>query len=437
MSAAGEPALEPAGPSAVATFPTRAFFQPGFMVEIQEELRGRGVAVRELSTAATAGKPAIRREMETLGLGARDLVAGIPWYVELAFEVMGLPAPPLPDYPACLAHLLRRRMWQSTLGQVEANLAAGTHPRIFIKPAEGAKGFSGAIVTGPVDDLLSGEFGFLSPEIFPNVADSGGREAPVHCSEVLDMNSEYAVYVVEGAIRKVCHYMCKRSTCRCAAGEMAAAGQPVLALDMAVVEDAVERMSASEEMRALAGYRADFVLAKRDGEARYETTLCEVNDGYVSGRYDDCPPADFTDMLVARFAALQRTRGAPPPAATAANKVLAADRAAGSHAAIWGVEIAAPQPPRPTAPVPDVDPAALAQLAGRSGLVGGSSRGGVWPAAATAPPPTALADAPVDEVALVQLISMGFDQAKSEAALRACGGSLEHATEWIFSHMDD
>ena len=49
--------------------------------------------------------------------------------------------------------------------------------------------------------MLSGEWGMLNPEIFPLIADSGGRDAPVHCSEVLDMNSEYAVYVVDGAIR--------------------------------------------------------------------------------------------------------------------------------------------------------------------------------------------------------------------------------------------
>ena len=49
----------------------------------------------------------------------------------------------------------------------------------------------------------------------------------------------------------------------------------------------------------------------------------------------------------------------------------------------------------------------------------------------------ATADAPVPEEALMMLMSMGFDQAKCEKALRATGNDTERATDWIFSHMDD
>eukprot|EP00928_Gymnodinium_smaydae_P062263 TRINITY_DN46169_c0_g1_i2.p1 TRINITY_DN46169_c0_g1~~TRINITY_DN46169_c0_g1_i2.p1 ORF type:complete len:168 (+),score=14.20 TRINITY_DN46169_c0_g1_i2:120-623(+) len=164
------------------------------------------------------------------------------------------------------------------------------------------------INSGPVDDALSGEFGLLNPEIFPLVGDSGGRDAPVHCSEVLDMNSEYAVYVVDGCVRQICHYMCKKSTCRCKNGEPASMGQPIIELDMSVVEAAVNALRESEETKGLTGYRADFVLAKRKDGAAYETTLCEVNDGYVSGRYDEFSAKDFADMSVSRFASLQKTR---------------------------------------------------------------------------------------------------------------------------------
>eukprot|EP01052_Picozoa_sp_SAG31_P038826 SAG31_NODE_5261_length_2644_cov_2.116306_2_plen_169_part_00 len=55
---------------------------------------------------------------------------------------------------------------------------------------------------------------------------------------------------------------------------------------------------------------------------------------------------------------------------------------------------------------------------------------------APAPAPAA-AETPVDEVALMSLMSMGFDQAKCTKALRQCGNSVERATDWIFSHMDD
>ena len=99
--------------------------------------------------------------------------------------------------------------------------------------------------------------------------------------------------------------MCRQSSCRCAAGDPAAAGQLVLGLDMKVVEEAVRLLAESEEGCGLDGYRADFVLARQSGTAEYTTTLCEVNDSYVSGRYDDFAVADFTDMIVARFAGLQ------------------------------------------------------------------------------------------------------------------------------------
>merc|ERR1712085_254 len=57
---------------------------------------------------------------------------------------------------------------------------------------------------------------------------------PVHCAEVVQMISEYRVYVVNGAIRSVCHY-----------GNGPTDGDG--ALDMAVVEDAVRTFVESEE----------------------------------------------------------------------------------------------------------------------------------------------------------------------------------------------
>lgn len=34
-------------------------------------------------------------------------------------------------------------------------------------------------------------------------------------------------------------------------------------------------------------------------------------------------------------------------------------------------------------------------------------------------------------------MAMGFAADAAEAALGACGGSLERAADWLFSHMDD
>ena len=116
------------------------------MREIQTELQSRGILVQELKTQPDSGRDAVKREMLTLGLNGNDMVSGIPWYVDTALEVLGIPIPNPPDYPSCLSHLLHRKIWHSTLAQVEADLASGKFKDIFIKPAEGAKGFSGLCV---------------------------------------------------------------------------------------------------------------------------------------------------------------------------------------------------------------------------------------------------------------------------------------------------
>ncbi len=35
------------------------------------------------------------------------------------------------------------------------------------------------------------------------------------------------------------------------------------------------------------------------------------------------------------------------------------------------------------------------------------------------------------------LVSMGFSEAKAKKALKNCGGNVERATDWIFSHADE
>ena len=129
------------------------------------------------------------------------------------------------------------------------------------------------------------------------------------------MNSEYAVYVVDGKIRAVCHYMCKPSTCRCKSGELAASGVQPIALDTDGVNELVTSLAAAQETSSLTAYRADFAIIKMttsedntDEDEAWVTGLVEVNDGYVAGRYEDMPVPDYTDMMLSRFAALQASR---------------------------------------------------------------------------------------------------------------------------------
>jgi hypothetical protein len=52
--------------------------------------------------------------------------------------------------------------------------------------------------------------------------------------------------------------------------------------------------------------------------------------------------------------------------------------------------------------------------------------------------PAASGGAPAaDPEAVSSLTAMGFGSDAAEAALGACGGSLERAADWLFSHMDD
>jgi hypothetical protein len=306
-----EPSAEEGVPLALNThqatrgFPARAFIQADFLPEVRDELLARGVPVVVLQTSVGDADWAaqLKRELALAKLSSTDLVVALPSLVDLALGELGIPVPEPPDYPSCLQHLLRRKVWRSTLKGVQTQLASGEAPQsMFIKPAEGAKGFSGTLVKGPADDMLNM---LLDASIFPSLY----PEMPVHCSEVVEMNSEYAVYVVDGVVRATCHYMCKQSTCRCSNGEKFLSGEAsAVELDASVVEQAVGLLSASEETRTLCGYRADFALVRtaggEDGET-FETGLVEVNDGYVSGRYEGMPAKDFTDMIVARFAALQ------------------------------------------------------------------------------------------------------------------------------------
>lgn len=301
-------------------FPRIAFFQPGgFLQDVQQEMKSRGIEIVILKTQPSDGHEAVRREMESLhNLDKKCLVAGLPWYVETAFDVLKIPVPNPPDYPNCLRHLLGRNVWTSTLGQVEHDLKSGNFPTIFVKPAKGAKGFNGTVLKGPVDGMLSGKYGWLNPEIFPNIKKSGGRHFPVYCSNVIEMNSEYAVYVVEGEIRSVCHYMCKASTCRCKAADLARTGvRKPIEMDMSVVHDAVRLLSMDEgDFKHVSGYRADFALVRsmvnkseegREEEEIWRTCLIEVNDGYVAGRYDGMKIKDYADMMISRFSKLQET----------------------------------------------------------------------------------------------------------------------------------
>eukprot|EP00933_Yihiella_yeosuensis_P038541 TRINITY_DN32474_c0_g1_i1.p1 TRINITY_DN32474_c0_g1~~TRINITY_DN32474_c0_g1_i1.p1 ORF type:complete len:355 (-),score=47.47 TRINITY_DN32474_c0_g1_i1:668-1732(-) len=285
------------------------------------ELLERGIELTQLETKTGdhQWEAILRKELQEKDFGPADLIFALPSWIEVALALRGIPITDSIDYPPVLLPFLRRKVWKSTLGAVHDDFASGSLPgkKLFVKPSTDAKSFSGTVLEGDEGlDMLSM---LCDPEIF-NLPK--GRQTEVFCSEPVEMNSEYAVYVVNGEIQHMSHYMC-RSSCRCVDR---CGPENAVPLDMQVVTGAVDLLR-QHEPDLSQGCRIDFALVKvfnwsscdqastcpdvagsseeMKANKQFETALVEVNDGYVSGRYPDVPVKVFVDMMIARFGALQ------------------------------------------------------------------------------------------------------------------------------------
>eukprot|EP00756_Hemistasia_phaeocysticola_P020880 Hpha_TRINITY_DN15743_c1_g9::TRINITY_DN15743_c1_g9_i1::g.40100::m.40100 len=256
-------------------FPKRAFIQQfeGKYVDTASILAARGVEVIPLSSEEMIRTPP--------KLERSDLVVGDFDWTNLALKQLGVKKPIPPDYPSCLSDLLHRKIWQSTLGAIAAEVKATPGFQVFIKPAEDTKVFSAIIEPKDqmIDTLISG---------IPGCIDALPESTPVHCAELVTMVSEYRVYVVNGEIREVCRYK----------------GPDDDKLDLEVVRGAVKSLTESEEYSHLKGYGVDFAVIQKTPEAPPITALIEVNDGYSLGKYAPLSGQDYTDLLVARWGTL-------------------------------------------------------------------------------------------------------------------------------------
>ncbi|MGE0791570.1 MAG: ATP-grasp domain-containing protein [Sandaracinaceae bacterium] len=198
-----------------------------------------------------------RMRRRQLSIKRGTLVAGHLDVVTAAFAILGVTGPALGSYPPSLAPLLGRRVWRSTL---DAVLESGE--RVFVKPAEREKRFTGFVVGG-----TPGGF-----EAF-----GASRRLPVFCSEVVAFDSEHRAYVVHGEVRAVCRY----------AGVEADVPRGLL-------YDAIARLDAAGER--VAGFAIDVGLT---ADGRW--LLVECNDGFGLGRYDGVSAEDYTDLICARW----------------------------------------------------------------------------------------------------------------------------------------
>ncbi|MEV6279383.1 ATP-grasp domain-containing protein [Nocardia sp. NPDC051832] len=219
---------------------------------LDEGLWRRGIPVRYYSL-----KRVHRRQ---LPLGPDTFIAGDMDAMHGAMRQLGIPVPEPDDYPESLRAFLRRRVWTSTLGEVERVLETGSAPAVFVKPAERRKGFTGAVCYSERDIAALGRV---------------SRRQRVWCSEVVRWDAEYRVYVIDGGV----------VTVDCYAGSAP--------LDLTVVESAVAAYGRSGT--APSAYGIDFgVLASG------ATALVEANDGYALGAY--AIAADqYTELVLRRW----------------------------------------------------------------------------------------------------------------------------------------
>lgn len=203
-----------------------------------------------------------------LPLSAETFIAGDMDAMNSAMRQLGIPLPAPDDYPVCLRSFLRRKVWESTLGEVERGLDAGLTSPVFVKPAQRRKRFTGEVFYSERDVAVLG-----------NVS----RRQQVWCSEVVRWLVESRVYVVDARIVTVDRYE----------------GDSSVALDLEVVESAIAEYHRSGA--APSAYGIDFGVLETG-----ETALIEVNDGYALGAYDIAADR-YTELLMRRWRELLNT----------------------------------------------------------------------------------------------------------------------------------
>jgi hypothetical protein len=227
---------------------------------LRAELQGRGIPV----TLYTAK----RIQRRQLPLSAETFIAGDMDAMHGAMRQLKIEIPPPNDYPKSLLPFMHRRVWTSTLGDVERRVIEGNGEAIFVKPADRRKSFMGRA--------------FISIDDFREIG-SVSRRQEVWCSEVVEWVSEYRVYVIGEKVVSVDLY----------------AGDGTFALDSATVEAALAAFRASGE--APSAYGIDFGVL-----AMGQTALVEANDGYALGAYKISASA-YTELLMTRWKELVST----------------------------------------------------------------------------------------------------------------------------------
>lgn len=209
-----------------------------------------------------------RIQRRNLPLSPSTFIAGDMDAMHGAMSQLEIDVPAPDDYPPCLTPFMHRRVWKSTLAEVEQGICSEVRPPVFAKPAARRKSFTGRVFASP------GDFMFVA---------GTSRRQEVWCSEVVTWRSEYRVYVIDDEIIATDHY----------------AGDRFVALDLATVKAALAAYR--EAGAAPAAYGIDFGVLESG-----HTALVEANDGYALGAYE-IAAKPYADLLIRRWHELLRT----------------------------------------------------------------------------------------------------------------------------------
>jgi hypothetical protein len=172
------------------------------------------------------------------------------------FQKLGLPKKKALNVPEKLEGWAKRKIARATMKDLRGDKVRFP---IFVKPDRYAKEF----VAGVVKDRKSVDF------YFKDIPD----DTPIMLSQVIEFESEWRVYVINGEIKGIKHYL----------------GDLWSMPERGVVQDTIKHY---QQIGAPAAYGIDFGVALRETmeigmghPRRKETQLIEINDGWSLGNY--------------------------------------------------------------------------------------------------------------------------------------------------------
>ncbi len=212
--------------------------------ELEEELLAEAITKRGIPIEWYSLKHIQRR---VLDLSDDVFFAGTVKSVTGALAQLEKELPQLLCYPHCLRDYLQRKVWISSLRELKNYFTEGSGKAVFAKPYDDTKRFTGTKISSLMDISVLGD-----------ISDS----TKIWCSELVNFMTEYRVYISNGEIINISHYD----------------GDKNVSLDRSVVDNALNKMTSSEE--SVAGFAMDFGVNNTG-----DTILIEVNDGFGLGAY--------------------------------------------------------------------------------------------------------------------------------------------------------